>query len=74
VGRPAYVAPVRLKVWDEALGVDKIITVGYQGYCPCGRQTGQEDTYAAARRAIMHHKAHDHGHRGAEAGRQPRGS
>jgi len=62
VGGHAYVAPIRLKIWDPQLGVDKIVTVGYRGYCPCGRQTGREASYNDARRAILRHKAHDHGH------------
>lgn len=74
MGGQAYVAPIRLKVWDERLGVDTIRVVGYRGYCPCGRETGRPDSYNAARRAILKHKAHDHGHRGADSRRQPRAS
>jgi hypothetical protein len=67
VGGQAYVAPIRLKIWDEQLGVDKIITVGFRGHCPCGRQTGRQDSWDAARRALLDHKAHYHGHRAAAA-------
>lgn len=74
MGGQAYVAPVRLKIWDERLGVDTIRVVGYRGYCPCGRRTATEDSYDAARRAILAHKAHAHGHKAAASRRQPRAS
>jgi hypothetical protein len=67
VGGQAAIRPIRLKVWDEELRTDKIILVGYRGYCPCGHQTGREPTHNAARRALLDHKAQEHGHRPAAA-------
>ena len=67
MGGHAIVRPLRLKVWDEELRTDKIILVGYQGYCPCGHQTGREDSWDAARRTILAHKAQTHGHKAAAA-------
>jgi hypothetical protein len=54
---------IKAKVWDEDLQVERLKVVGYVGRCPCGYPTRLCRSWNAARRAILTHKAHEHGHR-----------
>jgi hypothetical protein len=62
VGGQASVEAIKVKVWDDQLGVDVIRVVGFRGRCPCGDETGRQDSWDAARRAMLRHKAQQHGH------------